>query len=317
MKKFMILIFFILILVQNKSILAQIDTTSLSLYPLHTGNYWEYSEILCDTPFICDTIHFSLEVIGDTLLPNDKLYKIIVKKSIPDSNNFREYIYERVDSVTANVYRYYDKWNLENNEYLVDSLKSEVGDTSKATRSRPWFAANAKTICRAAHVDTVLGLQLFIKDFYNRTIVSGPDYRLGQNIGLIRYTYYAETYSLRIILKYAIINGKKFGQKISTTVHHEDLKPLNFFLYQNYPNPFNPKTTISFQIPNEAHVSLVVYNLLGQKIRTFVDKEMATGNHTRKWDGRNDFGNTVASGIYLYAIKAGNFFDVKKMVLMQ
>jgi hypothetical protein len=55
MKKITLLILLTFILFQNKNILAQIDTTALSFYPLHTGNYWEYSEILCDTPFICDT----------------------------------------------------------------------------------------------------------------------------------------------------------------------------------------------------------------------------------------------------------------------
>jgi len=91
----------------------------------------------------------------------------------------------------------------------------------------------------------------------------------------------------------------------------------NFALEQNYPNPFNPETEINFQIPTGAHVTLVIYNLLGQKIRTLVDKEMSTGYHTIKWHGRDDFGNTVASGVYLYALQAGEFFEVKKMVLMQ
>jgi M6 family metalloprotease-like protein len=93
--------------------------------------------------------------------------------------------------------------------------------------------------------------------------------------------------------------------------------PNTFALSQNYPNPFNPETEISFQIPNETHVSLIIYNLLGQKIRTLIDKEMATGRHTIKWNGRDEFGNRVVSGVYLYGLKADKFFDVKKMVLMQ
>ncbi|MBC8184628.1 tetratricopeptide repeat protein [candidate division KSB1 bacterium] len=97
----------------------------------------------------------------------------------------------------------------------------------------------------------------------------------------------------------------------------EKIAPATFALSQNYPNPFNPETEISFQIPNDTRVSLVIYNLLGQKIRTLVNKEMATGYHTIKWRGRDDFGNAVASGVYLYAIQAGEFFDVKKMVLMR
>ena len=302
MKKFMILILFIFILFQNKSILAQIDTTSLSLYPLHTGNYWEYSEILCDTPFICDTTYFSLEVIGDTLLPNDKLYKIILKKSIPDSNNFREFIYERVDSATANVYRYYDKWGLENNEYLIDSLKSDVGDISKASRNSPFFAANATTICTAERIDSVLGVQLFIKSFYNITFKPCPQYTLGQNFGLIRYTYYAETYSLHIILKYAIINGKKFGQKISTSVHHEDLKPPNFFLDQNYPNPFNSSTVITYKLLKSSEIEFSLYNIIGQKIKILYKGFANQGTHSLKINGEY-----LPSGIYIYELGSGKF----------
>ena len=90
-----------------------------------------------------------------------------------------------------------------------------------------------------------------------------------------------------------------------------------YSLFQNFPNPFNPETEIRYQLPGKEHVSLTVYNLLGQKIHTLVDKEMVTGYHTIKWDGNNDFGNTVASGVYLYAMQAGNFFEKKKMVLMR
>ena len=91
----------------------------------------------------------------------------------------------------------------------------------------------------------------------------------------------------------------------------------NFVLEQNYPNPFNPETEISFQLPEDVHVKLSIFNMLGQKVRTLIVKQMATGYHTIKWDGRNDFGNNVTSGVYLYVIQAGEFFDVKKMVLMQ
>lgn len=93
--------------------------------------------------------------------------------------------------------------------------------------------------------------------------------------------------------------------------------PTTFVLSQNYPNPFNPETEIRFQLPEASHVTLSIFNLLGQKVRTLTDKEMATGFHTIKWDGRNNFGNAVASGVYLYVIQASKFFDVKKMVLMQ
>lgn len=103
----------------------------------------------------------------------------------------------------------------------------------------------------------------------------------------------------------------------AVTEQKSSKKLRDFSLFQNYPNPFNQETDIRYQLPSEEHVSLTVYNLLGQKINTLVNEKILTGSHTIKWDSRNDFGDTVASGVYLYALQAGKFYDVKKMVLMQ
>jgi hypothetical protein len=250
-------------------------------------------------------------------LPNDELYKIIVKKSIPDSNNFKEYIYERIDSITANVYRYCDKYALENNEFLIDSLKSEFEDTSKASRDDPWFAPNATTICWAAHMDSVLGVQLFIKNFYNITYKPFLSYTLGQNFGLIRYTYYGEVISVRKILKYAIRNGKKFGQKIATSVHQKDLNPLNFLLYQNYPNPFNSSTMIKYQLSSTGEVNLKIYDLLGKEVRTLVNQKQNSELHQVNWDGKNKYGDRVASGIYIFQLNYEYLSQIKRLLFVQ
>jgi len=93
--------------------------------------------------------------------------------------------------------------------------------------------------------------------------------------------------------------------------------PSTYCISQNYPNPFNPETKIHFQLPEDVHVTLSIYNMLGQKVRMLVDKQMSTGFHTIKWDGRNNFGTAVASGVYLYAIQAGKYYEKKKMVLMR
>ena len=94
--------------------------------------------------------------------------------------------------------------------------------------------------------------------------------------------------------------------------------PKKFELKQNYPNPFNPTTTISFALPTASHVTLTVYNLLGQKVRTLINNELASaGTHFQKWDGKDDFGHSVASGIYFYKIKADHFSAIRKMVLMK
>lgn len=93
--------------------------------------------------------------------------------------------------------------------------------------------------------------------------------------------------------------------------------PSGFILAQNYPNPFNPTTTISFSIPRKARVSLDVYNILGRKIATIVDKEYPAGNHSSVWDGTTDDGRAVSSGVYFYRLKTDNYVASKKMVLLK
>ena len=88
--------------------------------------------------------------------------------------------------------------------------------------------------------------------------------------------------------------------------------PDKFELKQNYPNPFNPETVISWQLAVGSHVELSVYDLLGKKVATLVSKRMAAGNHTYTFDGKN-----LASGIYYYQLLAGNFREVKKMILLR
>lgn len=88
-------------------------------------------------------------------------------------------------------------------------------------------------------------------------------------------------------------------------------------LLQNVPNPFNPTTTIKFYIPNTSKVIIQIYNLLGEKIKTLIDREMNAGYHIIYWNGRDGFGTSAASGVYLYRLVAGNFVQTKKMVLLK
>ncbi len=93
--------------------------------------------------------------------------------------------------------------------------------------------------------------------------------------------------------------------------------PETYALYQNYPNPFNPSTTIKFDLPEQANVSIVVYNILGSKVRTLYNGARVAGSHQIVWDGMNDQGIRVTSGVYIYTIKAGTFVESKKMTLMK
>lgn len=88
-------------------------------------------------------------------------------------------------------------------------------------------------------------------------------------------------------------------------------------LFQNYPNPFNPTTTINFALAGKETVSLAVYDLTGRKIKTLVSETFNAGNYAVTWDGCNDAGNIVPSGVYFYKIQAGNYSTMKKMTFLQ
>ena len=93
--------------------------------------------------------------------------------------------------------------------------------------------------------------------------------------------------------------------------------PDKFELQQNYPNPFNPFTKIAFSIPIRQKLELTVFNILGQKIRTLASGIWNAGQHSVIWDGTDDLGEVVSSGIYFYQLKTGDFLKTKKMVYLQ
>ena len=90
-----------------------------------------------------------------------------------------------------------------------------------------------------------------------------------------------------------------------------------FALNQNYPNPFNPETKITFQFPQASQVTLRIFNILGKEIKTLVNEQYQAGKHTVNWDGKDNLGNVVSSGIYFYQLRAGNFTQAKKMILLR
>jgi flagellar hook assembly protein FlgD len=88
-------------------------------------------------------------------------------------------------------------------------------------------------------------------------------------------------------------------------------------LSQNYPNPFNPQTVIQYALPHDCQVQVTIYNILGQKVRTLVNEYQKAGYKRVEWDSKSEQGEEVASGIYFYRIQAGEFGQVKKMVLIK
>jgi hypothetical protein len=106
-------------------------------------------------------------------------------------------------------------------------------------------------------------------------------------------------------------------RNILGTEDEGDLLPKNYTLHDNYPNPFNPTTTLRFDLPQVSSITLTIYNMLGQKVRTFNMQNTSAGYHSITWDATNDLGEQVGAGVYLYQLQAKDFVKTRKMVLLK
>ncbi|MFN4111058.1 MAG: T9SS type A sorting domain-containing protein, partial [Ignavibacteria bacterium] len=111
-----------------------------------------------------------------------------------------------------------------------------------------------------------------------------------------------------------LINNMLIAQQKYETIVSVDknMEYMTYNLSQNYPNPFNPRTRIEFIIPTNERVELSVFNLLGEKVETLIDKELDAGKHFIDFDA-----SKLSSGMYFYKIEAGEFTSIKKMVLVK
>lgn len=119
-------------------------------------------------------------------------------------------------------------------------------------------------------------------------------------------TFYNDVWSLRNLSTPTAVEDNSANQE-----------PATFQLLGNYPNPFNPETTIAFEAPTSAHVSLRIYNLQGQLIRNLFEKKIEAGRHQAAWNGANDLGVKVASGVYFYVLQSGATTISRKLALVE
>ncbi|MEE9555470.1 MAG: T9SS type A sorting domain-containing protein, partial [candidate division Zixibacteria bacterium] len=112
-------------------------------------------------------------------------------------------------------------------------------------------------------------------------------------------------------------NGESVGEWTLMRGFYVNSLPKSFSLDQNYPNPFNPSTYISFEIPKETDATITIFNSLGQIVKTISEQRLLPGRHEIIWDGRDDNGNGLASGIYFYRLTAGDFTKTRKMVMIK
>lgn len=160
--------------------------------------------------------------------------------------------------------------------------------------------------------------QLMFKKVINQPkapLMAGAPLRIGRSWFLVDDNYYVGPYRGKID-NVKVYNYPAYGL---TGIVDKDQGsfPWQFSLEQNYPNPFNPSTEIEFTIPKFQQVSLVVYDLLGRKVKTIVNEERHAGQHRVTWNGTNDLGSAASSGVYFYQLKAGDVTKVLKMMLLR
>ena len=103
---------------------------------------------------------------------------------------------------------------------------------------------------------------------------------------------------------------KNFGNKATEST--KELLPTEYTLYQNYPNPFNPVTTIKYDLPNASEVSLIIYDILGRRVKQLVNDKQQPGRYEIKFDASN-----LASGVYIYQLITDKYINAKKMILLK
>jgi hypothetical protein len=114
-----------------------------------------------------------------------------------------------------------------------------------------------------------------------------------------------------------IADGQWKPDEKAKPLEPEPIAPKTAGLSQNYPNPFNPETAIRFYLNERQKIQLVIYDVTGQRVRTLVEGEFPIGEHTISWDGRDQHGKLVASGIYFYELLVGNKVERRKMTLIR
>ena len=111
-------------------------------------------------------------------------------------------------------------------------------------------------------------------------------------------------------------DGKMWA--LGSSIFVEEQKPITEFeLKQNFPNPFNPETTIKYVLAENGPVTLHIYNMTGQVVRTLVNERQAAGRYSIRWDGKDDHGLSVSSGIYFYSLSTEKFHAVKKLMMLK
>jgi hypothetical protein len=140
---------------------------------------------------------------------------------------------------------------------------------------------------------------------------------IGGSIDTVNNVVYAPIEEAGVYAAFATETRTGVGDDEGWDDDPDDVPPYRFELLQNYPNPFNPVTTIEYSVPSHAQVTIEIFNVLGRKVRTLVNETKQAGSYRAEWNGTDNAGRPVSTGVYLYRYKAGKVTQTKKMLLLK
>lgn len=159
------------------------------------------------------------------------------------------------------------------------------------------------------------------KSIINHLLCSNPDVVPGDSLIFAVNKVGGDRVGLVFIREsnkgHSFINVPLSATEVENNYDHILPSAKRFFLYANYPNPFNPETTIEYQLPKISEVTIKVFNMTGQLIKTLVNQEQSAGDYIVTWNGKNEIGQDVASGVYLYKVETKDFVQTRKMLLIR
>ena len=212
----------------------------------------------------------------------------------------------------------------ETEEIILSISKTEWYTTTNKTESGLIFGHVRLKISGSTNGDRVTYLDYGDGIIMERELKLSETKEFEEDVPVI-FTHSADN----IPRKYhTVVTAYRENDKISIEIESEELTyltrleelikiPEKYLLFQNYPNPFNSITNIEYELHAKSNVELKIYNILGQEIRTLVEKEQSPGDYHVKWNGKNNAGQIVSGGIYLYQLKAGDFVTTKKLTFLK
>jgi hypothetical protein len=281
------------------------DTTAAKYYPLKVGNKYAFQRIqYFDGCRSFPLVKFKAEIIRDTLLSNGKKY--FEFQSTGNLYNVKPYWkYQRIDSVTMNVFGY----SIANSkDYLLDSLKANTSNSFSCARFQESGPGGTYT--------TIQSINFFGSPRVERNAICSPvstSYSIIEGIGFAGYDHCLD-FGEGIHLLGCMIDGVVYGDTATITSITQISSEVSdkFVMNQNYPNPFNPSTKINYELRTAGFVSLKVYNVMGKEMVNLVNEIQKAGSYEVTFDGAN-----LPSGVYYYRIETNGFTEVKKMSLVK